>query len=566
MDMIYSEAFDHMRPSSDGYSQCDEVDRDPKFSISRNLAVKKRSGHFVEPPKQPDIDDDMGQAGSSEYTDVFDVSPNIDQSHAIFRQTQNNWQQVQHDIGGDAEYCFAADVEDIHRPPPARVQQSSVSYTDDYSQPHDRLSISSKGDYTEPYEDHLNKGQSRAVQYTLAKDINQLKVGEQPSSTANDDLSGNQYDSTVDASNTKGDGENYDHIKDWQSKDLIRNINMHQAAEVGALKSAEKCWPNSNNYEEPWDSTRGQEKLSMLLENAEKTDIRRVSVDKSGVVTVKDTSVSNQTSTNGFKGRRPPKPRRIPSEGQVYEAAWEGSASGRPNVASASGSKGQKPPIAPMAPARMSKQVRSDYEEAWDTPEKQLQFEERLEQARQHRASQEPIGRHNQDHAAVDVPRSPSQIVPSPLTSPIRRKMCAVPELSPGLWKPPTGPVSRSDSCASLGALAEKVNTGLPMKQQPFFHGKIKRSEAERLLLVYKEGSYLIRQSESSRKDFSLTLKGWNGQPMHMKICSQSDGTYILGENSPPFATIPEMVHYYTNHELPVQDAARICLLYPIPS
>lgn len=52
---------------------------------------------------------------------------------------------------------------------------------------------------------------------------------------------------------------------------------------------------------------------------------------------------------------------------------------------------------------------------------------------------------------------------------------------------------------------------------------------------------------------------------MHMKIACKPDGTYILGENSPPFQTIPEMVDYYTTHELPVQNADRICLLYPIP-
>jgi hypothetical protein len=40
-----------------------------------------------------------------------------------------------------------------------------------------------------------------------------------------------------------------------------------------------------------------------------------------------------------------------------------------------------------------------------------------------------------------------------------------------------------------------------------FFHGPIKRSAAERTLLVFKEGSYLVRRSETSKKDFSLTLK-----------------------------------------------------------
>ena len=40
-----------------------------------------------------------------------------------------------------------------------------------------------------------------------------------------------------------------------------------------------------------------------------------------------------------------------------------------------------------------------------------------------------------------------------------------------------------------------------------FYHGTIKRSAAERLLLVYKDGSYLVRRSETSKNDYSLTLK-----------------------------------------------------------
>jgi len=65
---------------------------------------------------------------------------------------------------------------------------------------------------------------------------------------------------------------------------------------------------------------------------------------------------------------------------------------------------------------------------------------------------------------------------------------------------------------------------------------------------------------------FKNHFRGWNSIPMHMKITRKPDGTFILGENSPPFDTVPEMVDYYTAHELPVQNAQRICLLYPIPS
>lgn len=51
---------------------------------------------------------------------------------------------------------------------------------------------------------------------------------------------------------------------------------------------------------------------------------------------------------------------------------------------------------------------------------------------------------------------------------------------------------------------------------------------------------------------------------MHMKFTQSADGCYVLGENSPPFATIPEVIHYYTTHKLPIRGAEHMSLLYPV--
>lgn len=51
---------------------------------------------------------------------------------------------------------------------------------------------------------------------------------------------------------------------------------------------------------------------------------------------------------------------------------------------------------------------------------------------------------------------------------------------------------------------------------------------------------------------------------MHMKFTRSADGRYILGENSPPFCTIPEVIHYYTTHKLPIRGAEHTSLLYPV--
>lgn len=51
---------------------------------------------------------------------------------------------------------------------------------------------------------------------------------------------------------------------------------------------------------------------------------------------------------------------------------------------------------------------------------------------------------------------------------------------------------------------------------------------------------------------------------MHMKFTQTADGRYVLGENSPPFSTIPEVIHYYTTHKLPIRGAEHMSLLYPV--
>jgi len=40
-----------------------------------------------------------------------------------------------------------------------------------------------------------------------------------------------------------------------------------------------------------------------------------------------------------------------------------------------------------------------------------------------------------------------------------------------------------------------------------WYHGALGRLEAEELLALQQEGSFLVRQSESNRLDFSLSLK-----------------------------------------------------------
>uniref|UniRef100_A0A674KHW7 Src homology 2 domain containing transforming protein D n=1 Tax=Terrapene triunguis TaxID=2587831 RepID=A0A674KHW7_9SAUR len=51
---------------------------------------------------------------------------------------------------------------------------------------------------------------------------------------------------------------------------------------------------------------------------------------------------------------------------------------------------------------------------------------------------------------------------------------------------------------------------------------------------------------------------------MHMKFTRTRESKYVLGQNSAPFESIPEVIHYYTVRELPVKGAEQLSLLYPV--
>ncbi|XP_046679567.1 uncharacterized protein LOC124366973 isoform X2 [Homalodisca vitripennis] len=111
---------------------------------------------------------------------------------------------------------------------------------------------------------------------------------------------------------------------------------------------------------------------------------------------------------------------------------------------------------------------------------------------------------------------------------------------------------------------APDIEVDLPLERQGWYHGAITRLEAENVLRHHDEGSYLVRNSESSRLDYSLSLKSARGF-MHMRIqqCRES-GKFILGQFSNPFTSIPEMIRHYTVNRLPIRGAEHMCLRLPV--
>ncbi|XP_008835217.1 SH2 domain-containing adapter protein D [Nannospalax galili] len=110
---------------------------------------------------------------------------------------------------------------------------------------------------------------------------------------------------------------------------------------------------------------------------------------------------------------------------------------------------------------------------------------------------------------------------------------------------------------------AERVDTTLPLEKQPWFHGPLNRAEAENRLSLCKEGSYLVRLSETCPQDATLSLRSSQGI-LHLKFTRTRENEVVLGQHSGPFPSVPELVLHYSARPLPVQGAEHLALLYPV--
>ncbi|KAK3921764.1 SH2 domain-containing adapter protein F [Frankliniella fusca] len=123
--------------------------------------------------------------------------------------------------------------------------------------------------------------------------------------------------------------------------------------------------------------------------------------------------------------------------------------------------------------------------------------------------------------------------------------------------------LSLSFGSNTINAPSAHIDTNLPLERQGWYLGAISRLEAERLLRQAGEGSYLVRNSESTRQDFSLSLKSARGF-MHMRIQKDENGRFILGQFSRPFESVPEMIRHFSLNRLPIRGAEHMCLLHPV--
>ena len=166
-------------------------------------------------------------------------------------------------------------------------------------------------------------------------------------------------------SSNGGGSASYDHLWSSSSDNPVSPVGNGNTDRVTAQKtstsSADEVFtsaprnPIAPNYEEPWDSQEGQDKFTQLLAKAEKSDARRQSVDKQS--SVSQPSPAQRTSKLSF-------------DNSVNK-----------------GKSDMNVPVKATSP-KIIKEIPPSYEDAWDLPEKQREFEEKLAKARKSRASQ----------------------------------------------------------------------------------------------------------------------------------------------------------------------------------
>ena len=100
----------------------------------------------------------------------------------------------------------------------------------------------------------------------------------------------------------------------------------------------------------------------------------------------------------------------------------------------------------------------------------------------------------------------------------------------------------------------------IEMKLHSWYYGRITRAGAEKLLMNKHEGAFVVRVSESSPGDFSLSVKCGDGV-QHFKVLRDAQGKFFLWVVK--FNSLNELVDYH--HSASVSKSQEIKLKEMVP-
>ncbi|XP_025085243.1 growth factor receptor-bound protein 2-like isoform X2 [Pomacea canaliculata] len=120
---------------------------------------------------------------------------------------------------------------------------------------------------------------------------------------------------------------------------------------------------------------------------------------------------------------------------------------------------------------------------------------------------------------------------------------------------------------AQLGARTGYIPaTYVELEKNEWYKGKMSRAEAEMFLMktnsqghhVYPDGTFIVRDCESDRNQFSLSVKH-GSCPQHFKILSNQDGQYYLWPHK-YFTSINELINHHRTNSV-ARDSRTVILL-----
>ncbi|XP_062385251.1 SH2 domain-containing adapter protein E-like [Sardina pilchardus] len=173
---------------------------------------------------------------------------------------------------------------------------------------------------------------------------------------------------------------------------------------------------------------------------------------------------------------------------------------------------------------------------------------------------------------AVPRPSPPSQVRPSPSSQAVPRPPQPPSQVVPRPPPPSTQAASRpptpsqsggGPACTSEGDGC-RVDPSVPLETQSWYHGSVTRQEVDSQLQSCKEGSFLVRDSESGTSKYSIALKTSQGC-VHIIVAQTKESGFTLDQSRCTFPSIPQVVHFYCTQPLPFPGANHMTLRHPVP-
>ena len=141
---------------------------------------------------------------------------------------------------------------------------------------------------------------------------------------------------------------------------------------------------------------------------------------------------------------------------------------------------------------------------------------------------------------------------------------------SPGLKNRHLSAISM-ESGLSFGYDVEKdFNPSFPLENQPWYHGRISRMDAE--VLLHDDGDFLVRENIKMPNTHTLSLR-WGGKPDHTligttEVVSTTDLARATGFkyhfDGGAFDTIPELIFNHLKYQIPIDKNQHSLILNPI--